>query len=81
MLALCIPPVIEKVRHRIEHAGRVWEVDVFGGVNDGLVVAEVELPSEDAVLEIPPWIGAEVTDDPRYFNSSLIAHPFRDWVA
>ena len=79
MLALCIPPVIEKIRHRVEHAGRTWEVDVFGGANEGLVVAEVELPSEDAVVDVPDWIGDEVTDDPRYFNANLIAHPFRDW--
>jgi CYTH domain-containing protein len=79
MLVLCIPPVIEKIRHRIEHAGRTWEVDVFGGANEGLVVAEVELPSEDAVVDVPDWIGDEVTDDPRYFNANLIAHPFRDW--
>ena len=79
MLKLCIPPVIEKVRHRIEHAGRTWEVDMFGGANEGLVVAEVELPSEDAVVDLPEWIGEEVTDDPRYFNANLIAHPFRAW--
>jgi CYTH domain-containing protein len=79
MLGLCIPPIIEKVRHRIEHSGRVWEVDVFGGVNEGLVVAEVELPSADAEVALPPWVGDEVTDDPRYFNANLIAHPFRDW--
>lgn len=80
MLALCIPPVIEKVRHRVQHAGRTWEVDVFGGANEGLVVAEVELPSEDAAVDLPDWIGDEVTDDRRYFNASLIAHPFRDWT-
>jgi CYTH domain-containing protein len=79
MLALCIPPVIDKVRHRVEHAGRTFEVDVFGGANEGLVVAEVELPSEDADVDLPDWIGDEVTDDPRYFNANLIAHPFRDW--
>ena len=79
MLALCIPPVIEKVRHRIDHSGRVWEVDVFSGANEGLVVAEVELPSEDVEVDLPSWIGDEVTDDPRYFNASLVAHPFRDW--
>ena len=79
MLALCLGPVIDKVRYRIEHAGRVWEVDVFGGANDGLVVAEVELPSEKAEIDLPRWVGAEVTDDPRYFNANLVAHPFRDW--
>jgi CYTH domain-containing protein len=65
MLGLCIPPIIEKVRHRIEHSGRVWEVDVFGGVNEGLVVAEVELPNADAEVDLPPWVGDEGTDDPR----------------
>jgi CYTH domain-containing protein len=79
MLALCLGPVIDKVRYRIEHAGRVWEVDVFDGANDGLVVAEVELPSEEAEIDLPRWVGAEVTDDPRYFNANLVAHPFRDW--
>ena len=79
MISLCIPPTIEKVRYRIEHAGRVWEVDVFAGANEGLVVAEVELPSEDAEVDLPEWIGAEVTDDPRYYNASLVAHPFREW--
>lgn len=79
MLALCIPPVIEKVRHRVGFAGLVWEVDVFGGVNDGLVVAEVELPSEETMVDLPPWVGDEVTGDPRYFNANLIAKPYRDW--
>jgi CYTH domain-containing protein len=79
MLALCVPPVIEKIRHRVEHAGRTWEVDVFGGANERLVVAEVELPSEDAVVDLPDWIGDEVTDDPRYYNANLIKHPFREW--
>ena len=80
MLQLCLPPVIEKIRHRLPHAGLVWEVDVFGGVNDGLVVAEVELPSEATEVALPPWIGDEVTDDPRYFNANLVAHPYRDWA-
>ena len=71
--------MIDKVRHRVEHAGATSEVDVFGGVNDGLVVAEVELPNEDAVVDLPDWIGDEVTDDPRYFNANLIKHPFREW--
>jgi len=79
MLALCIPPLIEKVRHRVAHGGRTWEVDIFGGANEGLVVAEVELPSADAAVEMPPWVGAEVTGDPRYFNANLVTHPFRDW--
>jgi len=76
---LCLRPQIEKVRHRIEYEGRVWEVDEFSGENAGLVVAEVELPSEDAVVVSPPWVGQEVTDDPRYGNSSLVARPFSTW--
>jgi len=72
-------PLIEKTRHRIEHGGRVWEVDVFDGANAGLVVAEIELPSEDADLELPAWVGAEVTDDRRYLNANLVAHPFSEW--
>ena len=79
LLAMCIPPVIEKVRYRVEHAGRTWEVDIFAGVNDGLVVAEIELPSEDAVVDLPSWVGDEVTGDPRYFNANLITRPYRDW--
>lgn len=80
MLALCVPPLIEKVRHRVEHAGRTFEVDVFGEANQGLVVAEVELPSEDAVVDLPEWIGDEVTGDPRYFNANLVANPYCDWT-
>jgi adenylate cyclase len=79
MLTLCLQPIIEKVRHRLPHAGQIWEVDVFGGVNEGLIVAEVELPDEDAVVEVPWWVGDEVTADPRYFNANLIAHPYREW--
>ena len=79
LLEQCLLPVVEKVRHRVEHGGRTWEVDVFAGANDGLVVAEIELPSEDVVLDVPSWIGDEVTDDPRYFNANLIAHPYREW--
>lgn len=76
---LCLRPLIEKVRYRIECAGRVWEVDEFAGDNAGLVLAEVELPSEDATVVPPPWIGKEVTDDRRYSNSNLVAHPYCRW--
>lgn len=71
--------IVEKTRHFVLHGGATWEVDVFGGANDGLVVAEVELPGEEAEIDLPPWVGAEVTDDARYFNANLVAHPFRDW--
>lgn len=79
LLQFCTGSVVDKTRHRISHAGHLWEVDVFHGENDGLIVAEVELDSEDEVVELPPWIGAEVSDDPRYFNSKLAREPFRDW--
>lgn len=76
---LCEQPLIEKVRHRIEHAGMVWEVDEFLGANAGLVVAEIELASEDQPFEKPEWIGAEVSGDARYYNANLIRHPFSQW--
>lgn len=76
---LCEQPLIEKYRHRIEHAGMVWEVDEFLGANAGLVVAEIELASEDQPFEKPDWIGAEVSGDARYYNANLIRHPFSQW--
>jgi adenylate cyclase len=72
-------PLIEKTRYRVTASGRVWEVDVFGGENEGLVMAEVELAAESAVVVLPDWVGAEVTGDPRYFNVNLVAHPYRTW--
>lgn len=79
LLALCEQPLVEKVRRRIDYAGHVWEVDEFSGINAGLVVAEIELDSEDATFDKPAWIGEEVTDDPRYYNSSLIKKPYSSW--
>lgn len=76
---LCERPIIEKTRSRIDVAGLIWEVDSFNGVNAGLVVAEVELEHEAQEIDPPRWIGKEVTDDPRYFNANLIAHPFTEW--
>ena len=76
---LAVPPLIEKVRHRVEHAGHTWEIDVFGGRNAGLVVAEVELEREDEEVALPDWVGEEVTGDHRYANSSLVAAPFDTW--
>lgn len=76
---LCEKPVIEKWRHQIEFKGHVWEVDQFLGVNDGLIVAEVELESENEVFALPDWVGSEVTHDHRYFNSNLIEHPYKEW--
>ena len=80
LLGLCEGPIVEKTRHRIEHAGLTWEVDVFEGANLGLIVAEVELPATDTVVQLPAWVGAEVTADHRYVNANLVAHPFSTWV-
>ncbi len=77
--SLCLRPLIEKTRYRLSYAGRTWEVDEFHGDNAGLVVAEVELESESAPLQLPEWAGQEVSDDPRYFNASLVSHPFNRW--
>lgn len=79
LLALCVDPPIEKTRHRLVHAGRTWEVDEFHGANAGLVVAEVELESEEAVVELPDWVDREVSADPRYRNSYLAAIPYATW--
>jgi adenylate cyclase len=79
LLALCEQPLIEKNRRKILHEGFVWEVDEFLGENLGLVVAEIELPSEDSVFTKPDWVGKEVTEDVRYFNSNLSRTPFTCW--
>lgn len=79
LLELCLPSVIDKTRHEILHAGHVWEVDVFHGENDGLVIAEVELEQESISPQLPPWVGDEVSSDTRYFNSHLAARPFSGW--
>ncbi|SHJ51996.1 CYTH domain-containing protein [Malonomonas rubra DSM 5091] len=76
---LCLKPLIEKTRYRVEHAGMVWEVDEFYGANEGLILAEVELDSEDAEFELPDWAGQEVSDNPRYYNSNLVKDPFTEW--
>jgi adenylate cyclase len=76
---LCERPLIEKRRYKINYRGLTWEVDAFLGENEGLVLAEVELESEDQTVERPPWIGQDVTDDPRYFNVNLVRRPYRDW--
>ena len=81
LLAMCEQPIIEKTRFNVVHRQKVWEIDVFEGINEGLVVAEIELDSEDEVVELPEWVGEEVTSDPKYYNSSLIANPYTNWKA
>ena len=72
-------PLIEKTRYAISASGLVWEVDEFHGVNQGLLVVEVELKNEGQKFEKPIWVGREVTGDPRYYNANLVARPFSDW--
>jgi len=76
---LCARPQVDKTRYIVEKGNHIWEIDEFYGENEGLIVAEVELGSEDEVYEKPEWLGAEVTEDPRYYNVNLRAHPFKDW--
>jgi adenylate cyclase len=70
---------LQKTRFRAWYAGRCWEIDVYDGDNAGLVLAEVELESETASVEIPPWVGREVTGEQRYYAAKLAAHPFSAW--
>jgi CYTH domain-containing protein len=79
LLEMCLPSVIDKTRHRIPFGGHMWEVDVFHGANEGLVIAEVELADECVIIEPPPWTGAEVSSDSRYYNASLAVTPFGAW--
>jgi len=77
--SLCQRPLIEKVRHFVPQGHHVWEIDVFEGDNEGLVVAEIELNHAEEIFDRPPWIGREVTDDPRYYNTCLVRNPFKNW--
>lgn len=77
--ALAEKPLIEKKRYKIPAGGLTWEIDEFLGDNAGLIVAEVELKSEDQAFERPLWLGDEVTGDPRYYNANLIKKPFTRW--
>ena len=80
LLALCVGGRIEKQRHYVTHAGHLWEIDVFDGDNAGLMVAEIELASEDEVFARPDWLGSEVTDQNRYYNLMLAERPFSHWT-
>lgn len=71
MLAMCEPPIIEKTRYIVMHQGNRWEVDEFHGGLEGLSLAELEVPDEDYRFTLPPFVGEEVTGDPRYYNSQL----------
>lgn len=77
---ICEKPLIEKRRYRVEYGSVTFEIDEFLGENEGLILAEVELEDESQQVPQPPWLGEEVTHDPRYFNSNLVAHPYRKWT-
>ena len=79
LLEICEKPLIEKTRYKVQEGGFVWEVDEFFRENQGLIVAEVELESEDQEFPKPDWVREEVTEDPRYFNSNLIKNPYANW--
>lgn len=76
---ICIKPIISKIRYRIKLGEVLWEIDEFAEENAGLIVAEVEIPYESFDLELPEWIGKEVTLDERYYNAYLVKHPFKKW--
>lgn len=75
----CVGGLIEKVRHQVRHGDHVWEIDEFAGSNLGLILAEVELSSVDERIDLPPWVGEEVTDDSRYYNIKLAHFPYLEW--
>jgi len=76
---LCVGESVDKVRHWVRCDDHTFEIDEFLGANAGLVVAEIELGREDEAFPRPDWLGAEVTEDQRYYNFNLASHPWRDW--
>lgn len=79
LINICKKPIINKIRYKINFKGIIWEVDEFFGENKGLILAEVELEDEEQKIEIPDWIGTEVTGNPKYYNANLISNPFCNW--
>lgn len=76
---LCDRPLIEKIRYKVKLGDLVWEIDEFLGENEGLILAEVELKDKNQKIELPDWIGLEVTEDERYYNGSLVKYPYSQW--
>ncbi|NMG61144.1 CYTH domain-containing protein, partial [Geitlerinema sp. P-1104] len=76
---LCETPIIEKRRYQVMYEGLTWEIDEFFGENQGLIVAEVELETEEQAFTPPPWLGVEVSEDPRYYNANLVKFPYSQW--
>jgi adenylate cyclase len=79
LLIICSGPLIEKIRYRIPQENHTWEIDVFEGDNDGLIIAEIELTSDEDYFAKPQWLGEEVSGDSRYYNSNLATHPYVNW--
>lgn len=79
LLPLCEKGVIDKVRYEIRKGNHTFEVDVFSGANEGLIIAEVELQSENELFEKPDWLGSEVTGDKRFYNAFLSNNPYKLW--
>jgi adenylate cyclase len=79
LLIICSGPLIEKTRYRIPQENHTWEIDVFEGDNDGLIIAEIELTSDEDYFAKPQWLGEEVSGDSRYYNSNLATHPYVNW--
>lgn len=79
LMQLCVGSVVEKTRYHHRTGPHVWEIDVFHGENEGLVVAEIELADEDEDFERPSWVGEEVSGDPRYYNAQLSRKPYTSW--
>ncbi len=76
---LVMHSVVDKTRHWVRSGGRLWEVDLFAGENEGLVMAELELGSEHETFELPVWAGKDVSEDPRYYNANLARNPYKHW--
>jgi len=76
---LCEQPLVEKTRHIVKYDNHKWEIDVFSGANEGLVVAEIELNNEAEKFSIPSWIGQEVSEQVKYYNVNLIHNPYSNW--
>ena len=79
LMKLCEPGIIDKTRYLVQSVNHIFEVDEFYGDNEGLVIAEVELKSEDESYEKPAFVGEEVTGDVRYYNSFLMKNPYKQW--
>jgi adenylate cyclase len=79
LASLCMQPFVDKKRYMIEYEGHTWELDIFEGENDGLIIAEIELSDENEDFAMPPWVDKEVSHDPKYRNGSLVKYPYSHW--